>query len=182
MAASLLDVILLTPGPRGRMGLPTIYWSAPGVGKTAMIEQGAKRYGLPLETLILSIREPSDIAGLPVVTKDGVKLETGFAAFIRRFPDHLLKVPADDAAEVGEARVGGALPHAGERLRTLARDEISGPIVGKALFTVCACRRRAVAFLEEFEDPPAEEPQPEPPKDQELERRPLDRRPRPRGR
>lgn len=75
MAVSALDVILLTPGPRGRIGLPAIWIGPPGCGKTSMIEQGAARHGLPLETVILSIREPTDLGGLPVVTPTGVRLE-----------------------------------------------------------------------------------------------------------
>jgi hypothetical protein len=73
--ATALDVVLLTPGPRGRLGLPTISWGAPGIAKTARVEQAARRHGLPLETVILSIREPADVAGLPVVRQDGVHLE-----------------------------------------------------------------------------------------------------------
>lgn len=75
MSASILDILLLTPGPRGRMGLPAILWSSPGVGKTSAIEQASAKHGLKLETVILSVREPADVAGLPVVMPDGVRLE-----------------------------------------------------------------------------------------------------------
>lgn len=75
MSITALEVALLTPGPRGRMGLPTISWGPPGIAKTSKIERLARRAGLPLETVILSIREPADVAGLPIVKPDGVHLE-----------------------------------------------------------------------------------------------------------
>jgi MoxR-like ATPase len=75
MSASVLDVVFLTPGPRGRIGLPAIFWGAPGISKTAQMEQVAARHGLHLETIILSIREPSDVGGMPVVSPTGVHLE-----------------------------------------------------------------------------------------------------------
>jgi hypothetical protein len=36
---SVLNVILETPGPRGRLGLPALVWSAPGTAKTDKIER-----------------------------------------------------------------------------------------------------------------------------------------------
>jgi hypothetical protein len=71
----LLDVIFSTPGPRGRTGLPVIFWGPPGCAKTSKIEAAARRHALHLETVILSIRDPSDVAGLPVVSPEGVFLE-----------------------------------------------------------------------------------------------------------
>lgn len=46
---------------------------APGTGKTSVIYAMAQQLGMPLEVVIASVREPSDFAGLPVVTKDGVR-------------------------------------------------------------------------------------------------------------
>ena len=48
-------------------GTPTILWGNPGQGKTAVLNQIADEYGMHMETVIASIREPSDFAGLPVV-------------------------------------------------------------------------------------------------------------------
>lgn len=48
-------------------GTPTLLIGPPGQGKTSVIEQIFRHYGLHLETVIASIREPSDFAGLPVV-------------------------------------------------------------------------------------------------------------------
>lgn len=53
------------------MGLPTILWGAPGIAKTSRIEAATYTRGLHLETVILSLRDPSDVAGLPIVQPNG---------------------------------------------------------------------------------------------------------------
>ena len=53
--------------------VPVLLWGAPGTGKTSAIRALAAAAGLPCETVIASIREPSDFAGLPIVTGDGVR-------------------------------------------------------------------------------------------------------------
>lgn len=50
--------------------IPALLWGNPGEGKTAVIESAAL-HGWHVETLIISHYEPSDFAGLPVVTPDG---------------------------------------------------------------------------------------------------------------
>jgi hypothetical protein len=52
--------------------VPVLLWGAPGTGKTSAIRAMAAAMGLPCETVIASIREPSDFAGLPVVSGDSV--------------------------------------------------------------------------------------------------------------
>jgi MoxR-like ATPase len=47
--------------------VPVLLWGAPGTGKTSVIRAMAAAAGWPCETVIASIREPSDFAGLPVV-------------------------------------------------------------------------------------------------------------------
>ena len=44
---------------------PVVLWGDPGEGKTASIEAIAESQGKLMETVIASIREPSDFAGLP---------------------------------------------------------------------------------------------------------------------
>src|SRR5262245_51120361 len=51
--------------------VPVLLWGAPGTGKTSVIRAMAAAAGWPCETVIASIREPSDFAGLPVVNRDG---------------------------------------------------------------------------------------------------------------
>jgi hypothetical protein len=53
--------------------VPVLLWGAPGTGKTATIRAMAEAMRVPCETVIASIREPSDFAGLPVVVGDGVR-------------------------------------------------------------------------------------------------------------
>lgn len=48
-------------------GLPVALRGKPGVGKTSMVEAIARALGLHLEVVIGSLREPTDIAGLPIV-------------------------------------------------------------------------------------------------------------------
>ena len=52
-------------------GIPAILWGNPGEGKTSMIESAAQNAGWMVETVILSQSEPSDLAGLPIVSGDG---------------------------------------------------------------------------------------------------------------
>ena len=47
--------------------VPVLLWGAPGTGTTSAIRAMAKAAGLPCETVIAAIREPSDFSGLPVV-------------------------------------------------------------------------------------------------------------------
>ncbi|CAA9481219.1 MAG: MoxR-like ATPases [uncultured Solirubrobacteraceae bacterium] len=47
--------------------VPVLLWGAPGTGKTSAIKAMSQEMSLPCETVIASIREPSDFAGLPVV-------------------------------------------------------------------------------------------------------------------
>jgi hypothetical protein len=50
--------------------LPVLLWGEPGIGKSAALQQLATALGVPLETVIASIHEPSDFAGLPIVGAD----------------------------------------------------------------------------------------------------------------
>src|SRR6202161_1878549 len=53
--------------------VPVLLWGAPGTGKTSVIRAMADALGWPCETVIASIREPSDFAGLPVVVGEDVR-------------------------------------------------------------------------------------------------------------
>ena len=65
--------------------VPVLLWGAPGTGKTSAIRAMATAMGLPCETVIASIREPSDFAGLPIVVGDGVRFAA--PAWAKRLAD-----------------------------------------------------------------------------------------------
>src|SRR3954447_12001960 len=66
--------------------VPVVLWGAPGTGKTSVVRSLAGVAGWPCETVIASIREPADFAGLPVVTGTGDDVAVTFAppAWARR--------------------------------------------------------------------------------------------------
>ena len=57
-----------------QIGLPTLIWGPPGVGKTAHIQAMAEALDLHLEVVLASIREPSDFSGLPVIHEGMVNM------------------------------------------------------------------------------------------------------------
>jgi hypothetical protein len=50
---------------------PVLLWGGPGTGKSAVIRLLGSTLDLPVVTVIASLREPADFAGLPVVGADG---------------------------------------------------------------------------------------------------------------
>lgn len=54
--------------------VPVLLWGAPGTGKTSAVRAMAASLGWPLETVIAAIREPSDFAGLPVISGSEVHM------------------------------------------------------------------------------------------------------------
>ncbi|MFC4008378.1 AAA family ATPase [Nonomuraea purpurea] len=55
-------------------GVPTLLWGSPGTGKTSAVVALAESLNWPIEVVIGSIREPSDFAGLPVISDGAVRL------------------------------------------------------------------------------------------------------------
>ena len=53
--------------------VPVLLWGPPGSGKSSVVRELAVGLGWPCQTVIASIREPSDFAGLPVVTGNDVR-------------------------------------------------------------------------------------------------------------
>lgn len=58
----------------GRAGVAVLLWGKPGIGKSSLLQALADAEGIPMETVIASLREPADFAGLPVVQDTGVEL------------------------------------------------------------------------------------------------------------
>ncbi len=50
--------------------LPVLLWGEPGIGKSAALRQMAAGLGVPMETVIASVHEPSDFSGLPIIGDD----------------------------------------------------------------------------------------------------------------
>lgn len=50
--------------------IPVLLWGNPGEGKTSVVESARER-GWHVETVIITHSEPSDFAGLPVITPTG---------------------------------------------------------------------------------------------------------------
>ena len=52
-------------------GRPLLIWGAPGIGKTSVVKSfGLKEMGVPVIEVILSLMEPTDVAGLPGAEAD----------------------------------------------------------------------------------------------------------------
>lgn len=82
--AKTLRAILAAKGPRGRMGVATIVWGPPGVGKTSVFETIAAEEGWHFECVLGSIREPADVSGLPVISPDGTAVWLAPPAWAKR--------------------------------------------------------------------------------------------------
>jgi ATPase family associated with various cellular activities (AAA) len=54
--------------------VPVLLWGGAGLGKSSAIREMAEQAGMICETVIASIREPSDFAGLPVIAADGASV------------------------------------------------------------------------------------------------------------
>jgi predicted AAA+ superfamily ATPase len=68
-------------------GRPLLIWGAPGIGKTSVVKGfGLKTAGVPVIEVILSLMEPTDVAGLPGVEPDskygGTKRSVNFLPMI----------------------------------------------------------------------------------------------------
>lgn len=66
--------------------IPVLLWGNPGEGKTAAVES-ATLQGWHVETVIITHSDPSDFAGLPVVTSDG-SVSLAPPAWAKRLADH----------------------------------------------------------------------------------------------
>lgn len=51
------------------LDIPAILWGKPGIGKSKTVEAIAKARGVHCETVIASLREPTDFSGLPLLVR-----------------------------------------------------------------------------------------------------------------
>lgn len=75
-----IDISWNTPRNDGGTGQPMVFWGSPGVGKSAILSKIAEELNVHLEIIVLSVRDPSDICGLPVKVDRGVIIEPPFWA------------------------------------------------------------------------------------------------------
>ncbi|MEM2125623.1 MAG: AAA family ATPase [Candidatus Methanosuratincola sp.] len=54
-------------------GVPVLLWGSPGSGKTSFVRNVAQRLGKHIEVVIAALRDPTDFAGLPIRTENGVE-------------------------------------------------------------------------------------------------------------
>jgi MoxR-like ATPase len=68
------EIIMEALGVAVSAGVPVLLWGSPGTGKTSAVLALGEALGWPVEVVIGSIREPSDFAGLPVISDGAVAL------------------------------------------------------------------------------------------------------------
>src|SRR3974377_1526930 len=134
-------------------GVPVLLWGAPGTGKTSAIRAMAQAMDLPCETVIASIREPSDFAGLPIVVGDVVRFAP--PAWARRlaeagrgllFLDELSTAPPAVQGALLRRRQGGGVgppPHPPEQ--PADGWALSAPLANRLCHLAWQANPRAVA-------------------------------------
>ncbi len=95
----------------------------PGVGKTALVKAVVEARGLKVWTVSASTLDPTDLGGVPVLSRDGEKLRWGLPAWATKALEEGVKVVFfDDLPEASSAVMGAMLDFilssriAGERL------------------------------------------------------------------
>jgi MoxR-like ATPase len=97
--------------------IPVILWGPPGQGKTSVINAIAKQSGRALETLLASIREPQDFAGLPSITNGRAQLVS---------PDWALRLAEDGNGILFTDEVNTAPPTVQAALLRVCLDKVAG--------------------------------------------------------
>lgn len=97
--------------------LPVILWGPPGQGKTSVINAIAQKNGRRLETLLASIREPQDFAGLPAINNGRAQLVS---------PDWALRLAEDGNGILFTDEVNTAPPTVQAALLRVCLDKVAG--------------------------------------------------------
>ena len=109
--------------------VPVILWGAPGQGKTSELNAIAKNGGFVMKTVLASIREPSDFAGLPNIV---INPKTSCASTQLIAPDWAQKI-AEVTANGGKAmlffdEISTAPPATQAAMLRVALDRVAGDL------------------------------------------------------
>jgi ATPase family associated with various cellular activities (AAA) len=83
MSANVRTALSVAIGAR----VPVLLWGGAGLGKSSAVREMAAAADLPCETVIASIREPSDFAGLPVISPETRTVHFAPPAWAQRLAD-----------------------------------------------------------------------------------------------
>lgn len=95
-------------------GRPLLIWGAPGIGKTSVVKNfGKNELGVPVIEVILSLMEPTDVAGLPGKKSDerygDVERSVNFLPMIWPLDNGFKKVMNEDGEEIEVEGDGGII-------------------------------------------------------------------------
>lgn len=106
-------------------GIPVIMWGDPGIGKTAQVTAFAKSRKKHLETIIASIRDPTDFCGQPITDGEVGKKFTKYAA-----PEWAKNIVANDGGIVFFDEINAGTPRAVmASLLRVSQDKVVGDTV-----------------------------------------------------
>lgn len=117
--------------------VPVLLWGEPGVGKTASVNAMAAALNWPIETVLASLREPSDFAGLPVII-DG---EMRFAP-----PDWARRLAGSERAICFFDEISTATPSVQKALLRVVHERVVGDLnMGSGVRMIAAANPAEVA-------------------------------------
>lgn len=119
--------------------VPTILWGQPGQGKTSVLNQMAEDYKMHMETVIASVREPSDFAGLPVVDSATGTVRLAPPGWAQRLKDAVNGIAFYDEISTAPPAVQAAL------LRPVLDNCVGDLDMGRSIRTVAAANPADIA-------------------------------------
>jgi hypothetical protein len=117
--------------------VPVLLWGEPGAGKTAAVNRMAAALGWPIETVLASLREPSDFAGLPAVIDGSMR----FVA-----PDWACRLAGTDRAICFFDEISTAAPSVQKALLRVVHERVAGDLaLGSGVRMIAAANDADVA-------------------------------------
>lgn len=137
---NLLKAALMTPSGPDKWGLPICLIGDPGIGKTTMIrEHVAKPLGLCMETILISIREPADMSGIPIPDKTGNFVNLAAPGWAKRVMD------TDGALVMWDELNGGNGAQQNSALRVINENVVGELEMGGHVRHLCAMNPEDIA-------------------------------------